>query len=591
MVGKSKSRVTGLVDPSKAAFDSAFGSSVTQRKRVTKHKRVDTSVDYFDSVGVPGLDGRGHQVAPTTKEQKANSEQLVRVFVQRCSPDLSGPVEEGVPGRYFVQPPIDGEFPIPDGPAVRARLAGGGEDWAREFAAGNAADVMTAFVVCNEVKEMVERWVEHRIDWLDGDKLEVYPLVEKKPDKTFLNAAAGPDVHDLDGDGNVHEPILILERDTSLQDGAGRHPANARDPKIVAHETGHAILCGLMGHDTDRLIGSSKETVFLSDTIHEAVADVAAILHGLGQNEVLRAVMDETGGDMRKPNCASAVMETQAAYTDRLFRSRWPLDAETAEHLGKWVALERLPEHLGWFGRLLREELTSVDSTGRLSDKDVDALLAAIESGLPEFVEQQRGARLLDSPWLWGHARDNLGDNKDSYPYRETRDAIETALKRLGAGLTDESPSALQEKYDDFIRYFVTKEARQNGGGLPRRFDRLNHVDDVAPWITKTQPGEKDPHPASLPISSATYDVLVSLVEKGLNEGLDFFTVVATARDAVGRVFFRATERWARGVRDKADLTRSAFAAGLIEVAAELAPSSSGFWADSLRKRGILNCP
>lgn len=85
-------------------------------------------------------------------------------------------------------------------------------------------------------------------------------------------------------------------------DKSGKLVFTCLSPDIVAHETTHAILDGIA---PDLYNATSPQSL----AIHEAVADLGAVMLAVRTDRLLRQVMLETGGDIRKAGAFNKVAE------------------------------------------------------------------------------------------------------------------------------------------------------------------------------------------------------------------------------------------------------------------------------------------
>jgi hypothetical protein len=85
---------------------------------------------------------------------------------------------------------------------------------------------------------------------------------------------------------------------------------------IVAHETGHAIIHRLKP-------GWTKGAALI---VHEALADMFAVLFALRSSEDVQRVLDATAGDLRVPNDASEILDNGDGTSLRTTRSNTTLE-------------------------------------------------------------------------------------------------------------------------------------------------------------------------------------------------------------------------------------------------------------------------
>jgi len=85
---------------------------------------------------------------------------------------------------------------------------------------------------------------------------------------------------------NPHDPQKVV------------YTALSRD--IVAHETGHAIIDGIAPTLYDALTLESL-------ALHEAMADLTAVMTAFGSNALTHRVLDQTGGSIREPTAFSSL--------------------------------------------------------------------------------------------------------------------------------------------------------------------------------------------------------------------------------------------------------------------------------------------
>lgn len=118
----------------------------------------------------------------------------------------------------------------------------------------------------------------------------------------------GPQLHVLPRAGKWAN--AYYERDSrSLQFFYFPHPKNQEETiytslsrDIVAHETGHAILDGIVPHLYDAITPQSL-------ALHEAVADLTALLSAFRSNKLRKAVLGQTDGSIRDSTAFNSIAE------------------------------------------------------------------------------------------------------------------------------------------------------------------------------------------------------------------------------------------------------------------------------------------
>ena len=76
----------------------------------------------------------------------------------------------------------------------------------------------------------------------------------------------------------------------------------SQSTEIVSHEVGHAILDGMK---PDYMMNWDTETM----SVHEGFADTTAVLFTLQDDDMVKKIIEENGGDMKKPSLLSKVGE------------------------------------------------------------------------------------------------------------------------------------------------------------------------------------------------------------------------------------------------------------------------------------------
>jgi len=123
-----------------------------------------------------------------------------------------------------------------------------------------------------------------KLRWaFDGEQLLVVPRAGKMPNAFYHRDSRSLQFFFVD------DP----ERD-------GKFVFTCLSPDIVAHETTHAILDGIA---PDLYNATSPQSL----AMHEAVADLGAVMLAVRTAKLLRQVMDDTGGDITKPGAFNEI--------------------------------------------------------------------------------------------------------------------------------------------------------------------------------------------------------------------------------------------------------------------------------------------
>ena len=164
----------------------------------------------------------------------------------------------------------------------------------------------TAFVTANRVISNVERWVGRRVNWGNGGQLTVvtneaiadhiqcrYDITEKQVVFRTLGCIEKPDGQ-----------ACAIGGFTGMPKGWERPVSDfvldpSRSTDAVAHEAGHAAVAAL------------KPGFYsgVAIALHEALADATVFLTALDDWLLVERVLEETGGDLRRPNEASRICE------------------------------------------------------------------------------------------------------------------------------------------------------------------------------------------------------------------------------------------------------------------------------------------
>jgi len=111
----------------------------------------------------------------------------------------------------------------------------------------------------------------------------------------------------VDGEGlNAFYDRKALHFFRDVDSATGAVVSSGDSPDIVTHEQGHAVLDAIRPDLWDA-------PHFEVAAFHEAFGDLAAILVALGEDELVRAVLEETGGSLDHSNLVSRLAEELAA--------------------------------------------------------------------------------------------------------------------------------------------------------------------------------------------------------------------------------------------------------------------------------------
>ncbi|MFH0802498.1 MAG: hypothetical protein V2A78_08985 [bacterium] len=116
--------------------------------------------------------------------------------------------------------------------------------------------------------------------------------------------------------------------------GLGKMVQTSESEDVVSHESGHAILDGLR---PDYIESYDTETM----SFHEAFGDVTAMLMTMRDEENLKQVVVQTGGDLKKPNLLSSLKNRILRKQDSKVDLTKPnLISNLAEEFGRAIHLD-----------------------------------------------------------------------------------------------------------------------------------------------------------------------------------------------------------------------------------------------------------
>ena len=120
----------------------------------------------------------------------------------------------------------------------------------------------------------------------DGPQLLVVPRAGRMANAFYHRASRSLQFFYFDG--------VIADEETTVY--------TCLSPDIVAHETAHAILDGIA---PDLYDATSPQSLAL----HEAIADITAMLFAAQSSRLAALVLEDNGGDLRKPGAFNAIAE------------------------------------------------------------------------------------------------------------------------------------------------------------------------------------------------------------------------------------------------------------------------------------------
>lgn len=449
-------------------------------------------------------------------------------------------------------------------------------------------EAMRVLSTVTDTYQMVMRWLRYRPPLLGGERIEIYPLVDKKTARIeVLNAYCDNDTKDRDGDGNVKETILKLEWDPNVRDSNGNVFSYMYDHETIAHETGHALFWGMLStrpDDTKRFgkLNGVQWREFLA--IDEATGDITALLFDLQDQKILEAIEDGTQGELKKSNIASRQTEYGREYIITSVKHSYNLDVSYFR--GKLVKVLAL--------NLLQNTFESWRSivSHYLHKHMVSTITGVSETMLLEFFQDIGVARGEDpyrdhpekftdasnliigvrAKWSFSNRKRPIGEK-----LRAHNDLLEKVISSLGELMARETPQVLQQTADAFLAIRL-KEL------LDEYTDKGLNRDISQRVVFKNVTYEH--HVFSLVLSGSVYAVLVELVNERQLSGLSFKDSVYEAQEIIGSIYFPALASFAyktiEGAYSMSELLES-----IVEQAQIVAPTTVPLWIRSFSDRGV----
>jgi len=237
-------------------------------------------------------------------------------------PAASAPAEVELPKRWFSFDERGIPLPGPVGPRVALDVRSTGSTSVDSTPAAasvltgdylvasdsDAVDELTAFATANRTLEMAERYTGGRIDWGKKGQLTLRPFYRDEKNASYSAASRDVAFGYVVGEGREgYTDLYRALSDTPYRRALrrdGAFVASSGIPDVVAHESGHALLDAL-----SPLTVRARATAPEWAAIHEAFGDVTALLAALSTDTVLDSVLEETGGDLSRPNRAARLAE------------------------------------------------------------------------------------------------------------------------------------------------------------------------------------------------------------------------------------------------------------------------------------------
>ena len=292
----------------------------------------------------------------------------------------------------------------------------------------------------------------------------------------------------------------------------GKTVQTSQSTEIVSHEVGHAILDavkpGYMGWDTETM------------SVHEGFGDVTAMLFTLQDDDMIKKIIEENGGDMQKPSLLSKVGEEFGIAIAKMDKDPTNDDNDYLRTLlndFKYVNPSTLPQHAP-DNQLANE----VHSFSRIfSAANYDVLSAFYDANVAKGMEPEAALKLAgkDFGGLLMKSIDNCPNHRCKYK--------DVALNMLKVDMQLNEGSHMKEMEKTFIDRGILTE-----GDVSKMKDKAKNMPNAhisLPMVLSK-------------ISSKISDILSKIGSKiGIGDGTQFQTENITDNMYGGQTIYLKT--------------------------------------------------